>query len=74
MLLPPRRRDNGRRQASVCRGLGDFRYRDRPPNSAKRVAVDLQAFGTKGVGVQQKQQLLRQSGLEGCDAFAEACE
>lgn len=32
-------------------------------NQAKRVAADLQAFGTTGVEVQQKQQLRRQSGL-----------
>lgn len=32
-------------------------------NQAKRVAADLQAFGTTGVEVRQKQQLRRQSGL-----------
>ncbi|KAL1581882.1 hypothetical protein WHR41_09440 [Cladosporium halotolerans] len=32
-------------------------------NQAKRVAADLQVFGTTGVEVQQKQQLRRQSGL-----------
>lgn len=33
-------------------------------NQAKRVAADLQAFGTTGVELQQRQQLRRQSGLE----------